>query len=100
MFFLVISFMKKLKIISVVLLVMVLSCTFWAFVSIKVIKTVVNKEDLTRYAEVLYSRYEAIKYSGIARNEDSSVVLNQNLYDVQNYKLKFSFDRDTVQCCQ
>lgn len=92
MLFLVISFMRKSKIIFLVLSILLISFSYWTFVGFKVIKTVINERDFSRCANILYSKYESLKYSDISRKEDSMIVMNQNLFDVQNYKLKLSFD--------
>ncbi|MDQ3193470.1 MAG: M1 family metallopeptidase [Bacteroidota bacterium] len=72
--------------------IVLLSISFWAFVGFKVIKTVSNKDELFKCITLLSSKYESIKYSQMQRNDDSTVVAYQNLYDVQYYNIKLSFD--------
>ncbi|MDQ3019448.1 MAG: M1 family metallopeptidase [Bacteroidota bacterium] len=84
--------MKKSAIFLLVSVMVLISISFWGFISFKVITDVVSENGLSRCMNVLSSKYNTFKYSDIAREEDSSVVSYQNLYDVQNYKLKLSFD--------
>lgn len=84
------SFMKKSKIILLVTAVLIVSFCYWAFVGFKVIRTVINEGDFVKCARMIYSKYNEVRYSDITREEDSLIIQNQNLYDVQNYKLKLS----------
>ena len=69
-----------------------MSVSFWGFVGFKFITKVCYENDFRKYVYFLFSKYENIKYPDLHRKEDSLIVAYQNLYDVQNYKLKLSFD--------
>ncbi|MEO8210150.1 MAG: M1 family metallopeptidase, partial [bacterium] len=84
--------MRKPAIFLLVSVMVLISISFWGFISYKVITDVVSENGLSKCMRVLSSKYNTFKYSDIEREEDSSVVSYQNLYDVQNYKLKLSFD--------
>ncbi len=84
--------MKKSRIFLFATVMLLVSFTFWGFVSYNVIKTVVSGKGLSKCVRMIASRYEDFKYSHLQREDDSSNVSYQNLYDVQNYRLKLSFD--------
>lgn len=84
--------MKKSRILFIVLVSLLMASAFWTFVGFKLLKTSVNKYALINCAKALAVRYDNFKYSDQQRKEDSSVILSQNLYDVQNCKLKLSFN--------
>jgi aminopeptidase N len=84
--------MKKPGLFLLVTVMILISFSFWGFVGYKVIKDTVFKKNLVKCATSLYSKYENFRYSHISRDEDTSIVSFQNLYDVSNYKLKLSFD--------
>ncbi len=84
--------MKKFSLISIVFFIVIVCISFWTFVGFKFVKNVYFENGLSKYLRVIASKYEDMKYSNIQRNEDSTIVNYQNLYDVQNYKLGLSFD--------
>ncbi|MDZ4712776.1 MAG: M1 family metallopeptidase [bacterium] len=84
--------MNRPKILLVVSLTLIMAAFYWTFVGAKVISKVTDRNELTKCARSWMDKYDDIKYSDNIREEDSSTVAYQNLYDVQNYKLKLSFD--------
>ena len=84
--------MKKSNIVLFAALIVLMSVSFWGFVGIKFISKVYGENDFREYIYYLSSKYENVRYPNIQRKEDSLIVAYQNLYDVQNYKLKLSFD--------
>jgi len=84
--------MKKSNIIFFAAIIVLMSVSFWGFVGFKFISKVCYENDFRKYIYFLSSKYENIKYPNIQRKEDSLIVAYQNLYDVQNYNLRLSFD--------
>ena len=84
--------MKKSRILFIVLTALLMTVSFWTFVGFKLMKSSVNKYALINCAKALAVRYDNFKYSGQQREGDSSIIINQNLYDVRNCKLSLSFD--------
>lgn len=83
--------MKKSRIVFISTMSLLIAVSFWTFVGFKLIKTAISAKPLKSCARVLATKYENYKYSDIERVNDSSIVAYQNLYDVQNYKLRLSF---------
>ncbi|MEO6694604.1 MAG: M1 family metallopeptidase [Ignavibacteria bacterium] len=69
-----------------------MSISFWGFVGIKFISKVWDGDVFRKYMSYFSNKYENVKYPNIQRKDDSIIVAQQNLYDVQNYNLKLSFD--------
>lgn len=84
--------MKKSKLLVFTFFTILISISFWCFVGFKVMTVVLNEDELNKYFYVLSSKYYQVKYDSKPRDEDSTIVAYQNLYDVQKYKLKLSFD--------
>ncbi len=84
--------MKKSGILFIALFSVLSASAFWIFVGFKTVKTVLSEKALINCARVLETKYHDFKYSDIQRENDSEIVACQNLYDVQNYKLRLSFD--------
>jgi len=84
--------MRKTNIVLIVMAVLLISFTYWTFLGFTIFKKVVHKEEFRKCINVLSSKYENIKYSDNQREDDPFITAYQNLYDVQNYKLKLSFD--------
>lgn len=68
------------------------AASFWGFVGVKVIKQVIIERDFSKCSRIIASKFYGYPYNDIQRSDDSLVVSFQNLYDVQNYKLKLSFN--------
>ncbi|MCY7362211.1 MAG: hypothetical protein LH629_09130, partial [Ignavibacteria bacterium] len=84
--------MRKTNIVLIVMAVLLISFTYWTFLGFTIFKKVVHKEEFRKCINVLSSKYENIKYSDSQRKENPDITEYQNLYDVQNYRLKLSFD--------
>lgn len=84
--------MKKYKILLIVPLVLIISVVFWAILGFTVLKQVAHKEEFRKCASILISKYEQVRYSGMHEDTNPIIVDYQNLFDVQSYKLKLSFD--------
>lgn len=84
--------MKKSKIFFFVTVTVIISSLYWGFVGFSVVRKVIRKDKFKNCVNILSSKFQQIQYSDILRDEDTSVTSYQNLYDVQNYRLKLSFD--------
>jgi aminopeptidase N len=86
-----ITIMKKLSLVVFFLSfigIILFSCTF----SIKNIYATVSNIDVQKIATVLYSKYLEYTVGNDQRKDTPEIVAMQNQFDVQNYKMKFSFD--------
>lgn len=70
------------------IVIIVFSCTF----TIKNIFATVSNVDVNKIAVILYSKYMDITVGQDQRKDEPEIVAMQNQFDVQNYKMKFSFD--------
>ena len=84
--------MKLYRVILLVTAVLFVSIAYWIFTGSLLFSKAVKEERFAKCISAFSSKYQQIKYSDYRKNEDSSVISYQNLYDVRNYKLKVSFD--------
>ena len=84
--------MRKYNILIFIPLIILISVIYWGLIGFTVLKDISKKEEFKKCVSILSSKIEQIKYHDIQRNDDSAIVSYQNLYDVQNYRLKLSFD--------
>lgn len=84
--------MKKSLIIIMTFTIVLTAITFWSFVGYKTIEALKDRTKLYEYATILSNKFETIEGSRMQRDEDSLLIHYQNLYDVQSYSLKFSFN--------
>src|ERR1700674_957564 len=84
--------MKKLPVFFYVSIIILMSGAFWTFVGFMVITKVCSEEEINKFVQILYSGYENNKFSNFQRDDNPAIVACQNLFDVQNYRLKLSFD--------
>lgn len=84
--------MKKSQLILFVLSALLISVSFWGFVSYKIINDVIKENKINKCITFVKEKFVNLRYSQIQRTDDKSITDYQDLYDVQNYKLKISFD--------
>ncbi len=84
--------MKKSRILLFVSIMVLMSVSFWCLVGFKFVNTIFSREGLKNLVYTVSTKYQDFKYSHTKREEDTSIVSYQNLFDVQNYRLKLSFN--------
>jgi len=88
-----ITVMKKISLVLFFIFfiaIIIFSCTF----TIKNIFATVSEVNIEKLAFILYNKYMEHTEGKDKRDDKPEIVAMQNLYDVQNYKMKFSFDID------
>lgn len=76
----------------IVSLVLIVSGLYWAFLGNHLVHELRTNPGIDEIAEVVSDTYHSLAVRQAQRDEDSMVVALQNLYDVKNYTLRFSFD--------
>jgi len=84
--------MNKLKILIPVLMIVFLAIAFWSVVSLKIMFSLVDKDQVYKYYQIISAKYYDNIETDKVSDTDSGILNSQSLYDVKSYKLNFSFD--------
>lgn len=84
--------MNNLKILFPVLMIVFLAITFWSVISLKVMLSFVDKDQIYKYYQIISAKYYENIESDQVSDTNPGILSSQSLYDVKSYKLDFSFD--------
>ncbi|MBK8983832.1 MAG: M1 family metallopeptidase [Ignavibacteria bacterium] len=84
--------MNKLKILLPVLMIVFLAIAFWSVVSLKVMLSFVDRDQVYKFYQIISAKYYDNIETDKVSDTDSGILNSQSLYDVKSYKLDLSFD--------
>lgn len=73
-------------------MIVFLAIAFWSVVSLKIMFSLVDKDQVYKYYQIISAKYYDNIETDKVSDTDSGILNSQSLYDVKSYKLNFSFD--------
>ncbi len=84
--------MKKSIIIMLVATILLIGSIYWTILGTEIANEIKNNRKIDEVATSLKESYRIVSNGRVQREEDPEIIAMQNLYDVRNYTLNFSFD--------
>ena len=84
--------MKKSRIIMIVAIILMIGSVYWSILGSEIANELQHNKELDEVSSSLKESYRIASNSRVQREEDPAIISMQDLYDVKNYTLNFSFD--------